>query len=1046
VAEGGVAQRTATIFAADAVGYTRLMADDETATIESLDAARAVFIEHIEANQGRVVDTAGDSVLAVFETIAGAVRAAEAIQGRLAGINEPLLDERRMYFRIGIHLGDIHEKADGTVYGDGVNIAARLESIAQPGAIIVSDVVQGALRDRLDVEFADAGMHKVKNVKNPVKAFSVTKAGETASSVPIRRTVRATIALAATILVLVIVGGAWWASRETAPGPMLTASGDPTDDPVLAMPTGPAIAVLPFDNITGDPEQEYFSDGMTEEIITELSRFRDLRVVARNTTFQYKGQAVDVAALGRELGVRYVLEGSVRKAGDTVRISAQLLDADGGGHLWAETFERELTAVNLFEVQDAITETIVATIADQQGVIFRSRLQSVRNQRTDDLGAHNCILRAYDYHNSRNPDLYYPVRDCLQRTIETNPTYPDAWAWLARMYLEEHAYGYSAPDDVVAPPLDRALDYARKATELEPLNQSAHYILARTLYLRHDRGAFLTSADRAVKLNPNHAAVIGDLGALLSYVGDDQRQRGIEWLRKAIALNPRYPPWYNLALFWNDYWNYDYEAALVHAQRIDMPNFFWRYALLAAAYGQLDRQKDARAALERLLELYPNFAEKAREEFAIWIYQESSIDHQLEGLEKAGLFDEPEAPSRPVIAVLPFTNMSGDPEQEYFADGITEDIITGLSRFHAFRTLAPDSIFAYKGIDTDMRDIAHDLGADYVVMGSIRRAPSKIRVIAKLLDAGSATHLWGETYERDLTPENIFAVQDDIASQVIATIGDEWGIISASGKEKSRTKAPGNIASYDCMLRVYQFYRTFHEEDHERVRTCLEVTVERDPDYSDGWAWLANVYNEEHAYELNVRPEPLERSLAAALRATEIDPRNSIAYSALADVYFYRGEKEAFLVAAERALELNPYNSSRVALIGLQTAQFGEWEGGIELVESAMHLNPDHPSWLHIGHTLNNYREGDYEGAVIASENLGLPDWSYAVMLRAAAYAQFGKFDQAHSNVRQLLALDPAFLEHPRDILRRHNLDELFVEHVMDGLRKAGMRIAAEVN
>jgi adenylate cyclase len=1036
VAEGGVTQRTATIFAADAVGYTRLMADDETATIESLDAARAVFIEHIEANQGRVVDTAGDSVLAVFETIAGAVRGAEAIQGRLTEISEPLLDERRMHFRIGIHLGDIHEKADGTVYGDGVNIAARLESIAQPGAIIVSDVVQGALRDRLDVEFADAGMHKVKNVKNPVKAFSVTKAGEAAPSVPRRRAVRATIAIAATILVIAIGGGAWWAARETAPGPMLTASGDPTEDPVLAMPTGPAIAVLPFDNITGDPEQDYFSDGMTEEIITELSRFRDLRVLARNTTFQYKGQAVDVAALGRELGVRYVLEGSVRKAGDTVRISAQLLDAGGGGHLWAETFERELTAANLFEVQDAITETIVATIADQQGVIFRSRLQSVRNQRTDDLGAHNCILRAYDYHNSRSPDMYYPVRDCLQRTIETNPTYPDAWAWLARMYLEEHAYGYSAPDDAVAPPLDRALDYAQKATELEPLNQSAHYILARTLYLRHDRDAFLTSADRAVALNPNHAAVIGDLGALLSYVGDDQRQRGIEWLRKAIALNPRYPPWYNLALFWNDYWNYDYEAALVHVQKINMPNFFWRYALLAAAYGQLDRQEDARAALERLLELYPNFAEKAQEEFAIWIYQESSIDHQLEGLEKAGLFDEPEAPSRPVIAVLPFDNLSGDPEQEYFGDGITDTLITDLTKLRNLGVIARNSTFTYKGESVDVHEVGDALGASHVLEGSVLRAGGRIRVNVQLIDAASGEHVWADRFDRPV--DDIFAVQDEIVAAIILELDVEL----VSGEQARLWRRSTEFSeAYDVFLRGFYMHELFTRADIARAQQLFQEALDIDPTYAVATHFLAATHYNQSVAGWSASPaESMDAAERLFLRAIELDDSLGEAYAFLGLVYMAKLEHEKALAYAERGVEMAPGASETLAIASVVHIFSGKPDRGLQQIEMATRLEPVPQAWFAHPRGSANIFLGEHERAIADLRGCleAIPDYIWCNVNIVIPMMELGNIEEARAQAREVLRINPAFdTATAVQVLRIR--DPAIREHWRDLLRQAGL-------
>ena len=324
MAENSVTRRVAAILAADAVGYTRLMADDEPATMNALDAARAIFVQHIEANQGRVVDTAGDSVLAVFETTEGAVLASVAIQERLAEKNAPVPEARRMRFRIGLHLGDIREKVDGSVYGDGANVAARLEGLAEPGAIIVSDVVQGALRGHLDIGFADAGSHEVKNVAEPVRAYRVLAEGETA---PRKRSVLTKRALAigaaAALLAIVVAAGVTiWPSSEPDEEVVVEAAGDQTDDPILAMPTGPSIAVLPFTNLTGDPGQSYFVDGMTEEIITGLAKFSNLRVMARNTSFQFKGQTIDVAEIGRRLGVDYVVEGSVQRDASTIRVAA----------------------------------------------------------------------------------------------------------------------------------------------------------------------------------------------------------------------------------------------------------------------------------------------------------------------------------------------------------------------------------------------------------------------------------------------------------------------------------------------------------------------------------------------------------------------------------------------------------------------------------------------------------------------------------------------------------------------------------------------------
>ena len=298
-------QRLVAILAADAAGYSRLMSLAECGTVAALDVARSVFRAQTEANQGRVVDTAGDSVLAVFETAAGALNAALGIQAQLTEPHKDTPVERRMQFRIGIHSGDVMEKDDGSVYGDGVNIAARLQALAEPGQITVSDAIHGAVRGKVSATFVDQGEQQVKNIEHPVRAYRV-QVGEKA---------------------------------EPATASVAKPLAGEID---LSLPDKPSIAVLAFANMSGDPEQEYFTDGITEDIITELSRFHSLFVIARNSSFTYKGKAVDVRTVSKELGVRYVLEGSIRRAGNRIRVTAQLIDAITGNHIWAEKYDRVL--------------------------------------------------------------------------------------------------------------------------------------------------------------------------------------------------------------------------------------------------------------------------------------------------------------------------------------------------------------------------------------------------------------------------------------------------------------------------------------------------------------------------------------------------------------------------------------------------------------------------------------------------------------------------------------------------------------------------------
>ena len=309
--------------------------------------------------------------------------------------------------------------------------------------------------------------------------------------------------------------------------------------------------------------------------------------------------------------------------------------------------------------------------------------------------------------------------------------------------------------------------------------------------------------------------------------------------------------------------------------------------MLAAVYGQLGRKEEAASAIDTLLGFYPDFRDRAREELeAILLSDPEYVDRMLEGLEKAGLFDEPEAPSRPVIAVLPFTNMSGDPEQEYFADGITEDIITRLARFSDLAVIAQNSTFQYKGENVDIRAVAEDLGATHVVEGSVRKAGETVRVTVQVLSAADGTHLWVETYDRALTAANLFAVQDEITAQVAATIADEWGILAQADIEATRNKPPESLESYECVLMAAEYFGVeATAERHLVVRDCAERATRRDPSYAEGWRVLAQMYLSEHALRHNPLPGSLDRALSAAKRAVELDPRNERSQGALARVH-----------------------------------------------------------------------------------------------------------------------------------------------------------------
>ncbi len=1031
-------RRLTTILAADVAGYSRLMADDERATVATLTQYRDVFAAHVESHDGRIVDTAGDSVLATFDSVVEAVEAAVEIQRALGESNAGLDDHRRMHFRIGINLGDIIIRDDGTIYGDGVNVAARLESLAAAGGVMVAEDVHKYVAAKVAYDFADAGKHDVKNIAEPVRAYRVLLDG----SDPVRqvRKARTGLAVATGIILLALIGGGWWLVRDEAP-PTVTADGAATDDPVLALPTGPSIAVLPFDNLSGDPEQDYFVDGLTEQIITELTFFEDLFVIARNSTFRYKGQAVDVREVGRDLGVAYVLEGSVRQAGTTIRITAQLLDADTGGHLWAEDYERALTADNIFALQDEISAKVVSVLAENYGVIARARMSRLASRTTDSLDAFDCVLRARAYLYAITPEHHLEARTCLERAIEIDPDYGEAWDMLAWIYADEHCCGLNPRPDG-PPPLDLALKSVQRAIELDPDSPSALFDLSRIHFLRHELPEYFSIGEKAISLNPNNGFLIGAYALHMIYAG--KWERGIALLNKARALNPYLPG--ALHYGYSNYYYHmgEYDKALDAELELNLPGFYWTHIVFAEIYGQLGRAAEAKQAVKDLMRLYPDFnLEVARDEMRFWNFTESHIEHRVEGLRKAGVPDAPAESSRPVIAVLPFDNMSGDPEQEYFADGITEDLITELQR-RRMLVIARNSTFRYKGEAVDVRVVARELGASHVVEGSVRRAGETVKVTAQLLAAETGEHLWAETYEEALNPSNIFAIQERISGRIATAIGHNRGAIAREGQERARRTPPESLAAYECVLFAQSYLDHIDAEMHATARDCLERIVESEPDYVQARVWLATVYLDEHMNRYNPRPDPLDLVLAAAREAVRRDPTNAEAHSVLAIIHFFAHDLDLFFTEAEQALSLSPNDATFLDNLGLFIAYAGDWDRGIAMIEQAKFLDPlmSPVHYFAIGH--NHLRKGETDKALAAYLRIDLPEYFPTWRSRAVAYAHLGRLDEARDAVAKMLALYPDYQDDLWTYLRDWNFGDDFIKATVEGLRLAGLDVPDE--
>lgn len=468
MAEEEFSRRLTTIIAMDLAGYSRMMGIDEVGTLSRLKHCRSLIDPINVSHGGRLVGTAGDGLLLEFSSVVDAVTSAIEVQKTLSEYNKNIPSEEKMLFRIGINLGDVLEDGDD-IFGDGVNVAARIEALAQPGSIAMSRSVYESVRDRMDIGLEDMGETAVKNIARPVQVFRVLGEGEkpskrkrflreNGSSKPGLRIVGAL-----TVLVAVVLGAWQFGFLGFAPIGGATAQNlFAKNDPLLSVPKGPSIAVLPFKNLTNNPDQEYFVDGLMEEIIIGLTRFQDLFIFGQNTTLKFKGKPIDAKTIGNEIGAQYVLNGSVRIVSDKIRISARLTETKTGSSVWAETYERAFTTNNIFEIQDEITQQIVGTIGGSQGTITRIASKSLQKRGTDDLTAYECLLRARRYHIRHNPKQHLIARNCLERAIKIDPNFVEAFGELAYVLLEEYRHDWN----VLPNSLERSLKMANRALEL----------------------------------------------------------------------------------------------------------------------------------------------------------------------------------------------------------------------------------------------------------------------------------------------------------------------------------------------------------------------------------------------------------------------------------------------------------------------------------------------------------------------------------------------------------------------------------------------------
>jgi len=845
--------------------------------------------------------------------------------------------------------------------------------------------------------------------------------------------------------------------KQTAPSkPEASGSMAKADSGADRAEEGFWVAVLPFKYAGSNADLKAFAEGLSEEVITGLSRFSYLRVIARSSTARYAGQSVDVRRAGKELNARYVMEAALRQAGGRLRLAVQLVDTASGAHLWAETYERTFQPESVFELQDELVPRIVSTVADRHGVLPHSMSEAVRAKDSEQLTPYETVLLSFSYAERITPDEQIAAKACLERAVAQVPGYADAWAMLAMLFCDEYGLGFKAESSL----LERALDAARRAVKAGPSNHLAYQNLAYAHFLRREFGPCRSAAERSLAINSMDGSNVWFMGLVIAYMGD--WQRGCALVEQAMQLNPNFPGKYRFPLVANAYRKGDYRGALNETLRMNLPDVFYTPLLAAAAAGQLGEKDLADKALRELLVLKPDMAAIARDNLGKW-FQPELVEQFIDGLAKAGL-DVPAAGAAPVIAssaspaarttsgesraeegfwvaVLPFKYTGANADLKVLADGLTDDIVTGLSRFSYLKVIARGSTAKYSSEPGDIRTIGKELGARYVMEGNLRQAGTKLRLAVQLVDAVSGAHLWAENYERRFSPEAVFELQDDLVPRIVSTLADAYGVLPDSMSDVVRSKALDQLSPYESLLRGIGYGYRLTPDEHAAARTCMERAVQQAPGYADGWAMLSMLYADEYGFGFNPQLDPLGRALQAARRAADAAPSNPLAQSALAKTLFFRKEFQAFRTAAEQAISLNLMDGAKLANLGSLLAYSGDWEHGCALVERAMQLNPRHPAWYWFPLFYNAYRQGDYRGALSVALKINLPGFFATYEILAAVYGQLGERDAASQALGEMLKLVPNFGKIAHAVKSMWFTPEM-AEHVLDGLRKAGLEIA----
>jgi len=1031
MAEKGFKRKLTAILSADVEGYSRLMGEDEEATVRTLTVYREVLSTLIQQHNGKVLDSPGDNLLAEFVSVVDAVQCAVAVQKEIQARNEELPENRRMQFRIGINLGDVIQEEE-RIYGDGVNIASRLESLAEPGGICISKTAFDHIESKLPYGYEFLGDQTVKNIAKPVGAYrvmleprvTIAEEKEAAEVISFWRR-KATIAGAIAVLV-VIIGVAVW-SFYLRPPPIEPAS---MEKMAYLLPEKPSVAVLPFVNMSDDPKQEFFSDGLTDQIIASLSKVHELFVIARNSTFAYKGKPVKVQQVAEDLGVRYVLEGSVRKSEDKLRVTVQLIDALKGHHLWAGQYDREMK--DIFAVQDDITMQILKALQVQ----LTAGPMGVKAKGTQNLQAYLKFLEAVSVYLQFTRDGNIRARQLFEETIAIDPEYASAYAMLGIVHQTDMAMGLGKSRRESQ---EKATQYAKKAQSLDDKNYIGHIAMVGSYVGKRDYENAVKEARKAISLAPGAAWPNASLARVLCFSG--RSHEAVDYFEKAIRIDPFPSPGYNLELGYAYFLTGNYEEAVRVSKKACAlaPDNEGCHRTLAAAYGMMGKDPEARAEAAKLLRIVPGWSIEGwkQRQGDTWKKQ-ADVDHFAEGLRRAGLPEKPPLPmpDKPSIAVLPFVNMSGDPEQEYFSDGITEEIITALSRLSDLFVIARNSSFTYKGKTVWIPDVARELGVRYVLEGSVRRAGDTVRITAQLIDGKTNHHVWSETYDRQL--KDIFAIQDEVTISILTAVKVEV----VGDAERTLLSAASRTSNLRAYLKLLEGIAYNNQNKFAESKEAFEEALSLDRNCASTYGWLAWAYLMDVWFGPSAtRAQSLQSAFEYAEKCLSLNNPDPGCHSTLGHAYLLKRDYQKAVSEGKRSIELMPNSPSSATMFGWTLRSVGRYEEAIREYERAMRLDPMQIRWplTQLGTTY--FMMGRHEEAIATCrKSLDLSRTQLAAwLILVMAYSSLDRMDEARAAASEVLKLSPNFsVDHFAKALPYKN--EADREFMVDALRKAGMK------